>query len=341
MRATILKDVSLLCFSFVHGLFDSQSGFDVIRYFCDLLSERPIPRFTLPPDTTGIRMSDRLRVPEDCELESQKPPRAMFVTRKIGLLRAKGYFMLAKMLESLGLSEKITHRLVHLSRPWVDEVRRKAQKELESAAGSTVQLTNTDIIAALYLKMFYRPRPLSQKPVDVIGPLNYRSFLEPVEASTYYTHNSIICLRCQLSEQQVQTESIARVAEKIRRATLEYNRPTAIKRELRSIEDRVLAPAVPKIRGSLKWGVPCVAPWTSFDYASLDFSGASHRDRKPSVVFVHPDISLIGGSPSSPFLVTVKDGSGGYWLRAGNTTSGWEAFDHCTSLKTLFCAIDK
>ncbi|KAL5333189.1 hypothetical protein BJX70DRAFT_77379 [Aspergillus crustosus] len=354
LRATILRDASLLCFSFVHGLFDAESGFAVIRAFCGLLSGEVIAGFGLPPDVDGVRMSDLVSVPTPTPAPAPAPAdeggkspreveRGLFVTSRVGLLKARGSLFCTKLFEALGFTEKITHRLVHISSGWVDEVRRKAQKELESAARTT-QLSNLDIVTALHLKMFYRLRPPSRKPVDLISPLNYRAFLETPGLGTGagdFTHNSAIFMRCQLSELQVQRESIARVAEEIRKATLAYSNPVVIKRELRFIEDRVVAPAIPKGRGSLKWGVPVVTSWTTFDYKSLDFSGACHSERKPSVVFVNPDYSLIGGTLRNPFLVTVKDASGGYWLRAGNTASGWEEFEHCTSLKTLFCAIDK
>ncbi|KAL4879233.1 hypothetical protein BJY04DRAFT_194093 [Aspergillus karnatakaensis] len=336
MRATIFDDATLLCFSFVHGLFDGPSAFSVLRYFCDLLSGKAIPRLSLPPDATGSRMSDRVRAPEDCEWEVPET-RKMFVTTKFGHLRVKAETLFTKVIEKLGFSERTEHRLVHLSSAWVEEVRSKAQKELEG----TTSITHADVIAALYLKVFYKPRPVSRKPVDLISPMNYRSLREPVEGGTEYTHNSSVLVRCELSEQQVQTESIGQAAQKIRIATIEGERPSAIKQQLRFIEDQVVAPAVPKIRGSLKWGCPVVTSWTELDFSSLNFSGASHRDRNPSVVFVNPEISPMGGTARSPFLVTVGDGAGGYWLRAANTASGWEAFDHCTSLKTLFCAVDK
>ncbi|KAL4913347.1 hypothetical protein BDW62DRAFT_192834 [Aspergillus aurantiobrunneus] len=192
--------------------------------------------------------------------------------------------------------------------------------------------------------MVYTPKKASgDAPIDFMGPINYRTLLDPPAEGTYYAHNSIAVLRCALSERQVQTDSIARVAERLRLATIQYSQPAAVKQEVQAYEGKVLAPAAPTSvprRGAIKWCCPVVSPWTTFDYADLDFSGAiaNGQGRKASVMFVHPDVGLISGSLPSLLMVFLKDRSGGYWLRGLNTASGWEAFDQSVSLETLFHA---
>ncbi|KAL2814720.1 hypothetical protein BDW59DRAFT_167072 [Aspergillus cavernicola] len=148
-------------------------------------------------------------------------------------------------------------------------------------------------------------------------------------------HDLIVFLRCPLSERQVQRESNAKVAERIRLATIAYKYPAVVKCEVRFIENQVLAPSLPQLHGRAK-SFSLVSPWTTFNFAGLDFSGTSRQGRNPSVVFVNPDVNVNSGTLLSPLLVTLKDGSGGYWLRGGNTAAGWEDFDHCTSMEMLF-----
>jgi hypothetical protein len=94
------------------------------------------------------------------------------------------------------------------------------------------------------------------------------------------------------------------------------------------------------IRGSIQWGSAMVSPWTTFDYTSLDFSGAVpayDEGHVPSVVFVNANVSLMFASFPSPFAITVKNGAGGYWFRGANTKRGWEHFERLTSMDSLFC----
>ncbi|KAL4939790.1 hypothetical protein BDV06DRAFT_30157 [Aspergillus oleicola] len=334
LRATVLKDATLLCFSFVHSIFDGQSCFDVIQFFCDLLSGKDIPRFIFPPDVEG-RMSDLLQ--EGGDHQAVPSYRSILGTSRLRQIRFFGKVLVQKTRETIGLSEKLTYRLIHVPSTWVDDVRAKAQKELEGN-GSSVKLTRNDIIAALYMKMLYSPKRARKDPVDFIGPVNYRGLLKPRDEGTYYPHNSIIFLRCMLSECQVTTSSIAQVAEKIRLSTMQYQDRAVIRNELRRIENKVVPPAIMEPRGNVQRSIPLLSSWTTFNHADLDFSGASCQGRKASVVFVNPDVSLIGATLPSLFLVSLKDFDKGYWLRGSNTPAGWEDFEHCTTLKTLLRA---
>ncbi|KAL2838525.1 hypothetical protein BJY01DRAFT_258003 [Aspergillus pseudoustus] len=343
LRVTTLNDATLLWFSVCHGLCDGAGAYDIVRYFSDLLSNRPIPKFVLPPDATGGRMSDLVQdnrekqAAETLVRETLNPE--TFVSSHLTALKFNWKFTMDMLLSSLGLAPKLTDRLVYLPGPWVDEVRARAQKELQCSSSEFqgLQLTRNDIIAGLYLKLVYGARRTSNKPVDYIGPINYRGLLEALEPDTYYAHNSVILLLCLFSEHELQTHSIAIVAARIRLATMQYRQPAVIKHELRLLEDKALAPAMRDIRGSIKWGSAMVSPWTTFDYMSLDFSGAARKGQRPSVVFVNANVSLNFASFPSPFAITVKDGAGGYWFRGANTRSGWEDFELLTSMDSLFC----
>ncbi|KAL2821322.1 hypothetical protein BDW59DRAFT_164205 [Aspergillus cavernicola] len=342
LRVTILDNGTLLGFGFSHSLCDGQSGYDIINYFCKLLSGQQIPKSVLPPDALGARISDLVRE-ETTEPIPAQPEEGGFVTNHLRALKFHGIYLLMRVKELLGLAPKLTHKLVHLPGAWVDELRMRAQKELEGSSdysGSAIQLTRNDLITALYLKMVYGAKKpsTSNSPVDFIGPINYRGLLQPPEDGTFYPHNSIIFLICQLSERELQTHSIAAIAARIRLSTIQYRHPEVIKRQIRLLEDKVLAPAMQDLRGGVKWGTAMVSPWTTFNYLSLDFSGASREGRKASVVFVTPNTPLSLGVLPSPFTITLKDGAGGYWLRGANTQRGWEAFDRITMMDSLFAS---
>ncbi|KAL2785409.1 hypothetical protein BJX66DRAFT_314921 [Aspergillus keveii] len=338
LRVTTLNDATLLCFSFTHALCDGQSAYNVISYFSDLLSDKPVPKFVLPPDATGTRISDLVRKVSTEPLPTQ-PEQDIFVTNRLTVLKFQAKYLLLRLSELLGLSPLLTHRTVHLPGTWVDDVRSRAQKELESSGEYLgMHLTRNDIITALYLKLVYCAKKPTDDPVDYIGPINYRSLLEPSEPDTYYPHNSITFLLCQFSERELQTESITRVAARLRMATIRYRHPASIKREISRFEEKLVAPAMQDSRGGVKWGVPMVSPWTTFEYTGLDFSGASREKRKPNVVFVNPSVPLTLGRLPSPIALNLKDGAGGYWLRGANTRVGWEAFEKLIEMDSLFCS---
>ncbi|KAL2807892.1 hypothetical protein BJX63DRAFT_425016 [Aspergillus granulosus] len=338
LRVTTLNDATLLCFSFSHGLCDGQSAYDIIRYFCDLLSDKPIPKFTFPPDATGKRISDLIQEVTTEPLSAQLE-RDIFVSNPLAAVKFFARYLPFILAETLRLSPKLTHRTIYLPGTWVDSVRARAQKELEVRGEYLgLQLTKNDLIAALYLKLVYGAKKpnYSNNPVDYIGPINYRPLLKPSGLDTYYTHNSITCLLCQFSEHELRTESITKIAARIRLATIQYRHPASIKREISRFEDKVLAPAMQDSHASVKWGLPMVSPWTTFNYTALDFSGASRQGRKPSIVFANPSVPLALGTLLSPFAINLKDGAGGYWLRGANTQHGWEVFEQLTSMDNLF-----
>ncbi|KAL4973304.1 hypothetical protein BDW66DRAFT_153973 [Aspergillus desertorum] len=343
VRVTSLDDATLLGFRFVHSLCDGQSAYEIIKYFCELLSGRPIPGFSLPPDTLGARISDLVQQGTKESSAPSQLERSIFVTSKLRALQLHGRYLLLRVQELLSLSPKLTYRLIYLPGAWVDQLHRRAQKELDREYSSNhpdskIQLTRNDIITAFYLKTVYGKRIAhnSDSPVDYVGPINYRGFIEPPAAGTYHIHNSIILFPCRLSEGGLQTHSITAIAARIRLATIQYRQPAAIKHEIRLFEDKVLAPAMQDLRGGTKWGTAMVSPWTTFDFTSLDFSGASRQGRKASVVFVNPNVPLVFGDYPSPMGITLKDGKGGYWLRGANTQRGWESFNHRARMNSLF-----
>lgn len=77
-----------------------------------------------------------------------------------------------------------------------------------------------------------------------------------------------------------------------------------------------------------------------YDYASLDFSGASLKAKHGSVIFVNPAVMISLNIAMGPAIITVKNGSGGYWIRASNSTIGWEHFKASGTDENLFPSND-
>lgn len=79
--------------------------------------------------------------------------------------------------------------------------------------------------------------------------------------------------------------------------------------------------------------LPFVSSWTTFGYNGLDFSAAVVGGRKNGegkgggkVVFTQPRVALTlpWGIMVDPLSVVLKDGLGGYWIRANLSKRGWK-----------------
>jgi hypothetical protein len=236
-----------------------------------------------------------------------------------------------------GFLAELAAKFIYIPGAWVDELRVKSQAELKDRSPE-IQLTRNDVIAAWYLKSVYSPQPvtMSPDPVDYFGIINLRRFIEPPKSGTHYIRCSIGALRCFFSVQQLKKESVAEIARNIRLATLQYTSPESVRQGLRFSEDHASKSLTLALRGTISLGVAVVSHWTTFDYAGLDFSGASLNGKKASVIFVNPMIVNNWHLTIAPVAIVTKNGSGGYWMRATNTTTGWERFGQSNSMESLF-----
>ncbi|KAL2867392.1 uncharacterized protein BJX67DRAFT_381103 [Aspergillus lucknowensis] len=97
----------------------------------------------------------------------------------------------------------------------------RGQKELESSSEySGVQFDEQRHHCCAVLEAGVHAKGGSNGRVDFVGPINGRGLPDLPEPSTYFTHNSIISLRYELSERDAQTGPIAKVAETIWFATI-------------------------------------------------------------------------------------------------------------------------
>ncbi|EKV05791.1 Chloramphenicol acetyltransferase-like domain [Penicillium digitatum] len=341
LRVTLLEDATLLCFGIAHHICDGHDCWEVVKAFCDLLSNQPIPVFALPPDAGNVRMSDLMKANDECT-----DPEPNFHYQRHAQNYISGIFNLAMTVSGVlrtilamkfGFLEDLTTKFLYVPGAWVDELRTKSQGELKDCAPE-IQLTRNDVIAAWYLKSVYSSQPTatSPNPVDYFGIINFRRFLEPPKAGTYYIRCSVGALRCKFSVQRLKEESVAEIARDIRLTTLQYTSHGSVHQNLRFSEDHTTKTLTLALRGTGNLGFAVVSHWTTFDYASLDFSGASVDRRKPSVLFVNPMIVNTWNLTIAPVAVVTKNGSGGYWIRATNTPTGWERFSQSHSMESLF-----
>ncbi|KGO68258.1 hypothetical protein PITC_046820 [Penicillium italicum] len=341
LRATLLRDATLLCFGIAHHICDGNDCWEVVKAFCDLLSDRPIPSFALPPDAGDVRMSDLMKVKNECtETESNFQYQAHAENYASGIFKiamTMWHVLLTIIAMKFGFLEDLTTKFIYIPGAWVEELRARSQAELKDCS-SEIQLTRNDVIAAWYLKSVYSPQPTatSPNPVDYFGIINFRRFLEPPKAGTYYIRCSVGAFRCKFSAQQLKEESVAEIARNIRLTTLEYTSTESVHQGLRFSEDHVSKTLTLALRGTGNLGFAVVSHWTTFDYASLDFSGASLNHQTASVIFVNPMIVNTWNLTIAPVAVVTKNGSGGYWIRATNTPTGWERFSQSNSTESLF-----
>jgi len=128
------------------------------------------------------------------------------------------------------------------------------------------------------------------------------------------------------SLQEFQNSTLANLAMAIRTSILCNRQPQIIKANVEFQEQHIadsFAPTPSRL--------PYVTSWTAFEHNGMDFSAAlvgGRRDgaEEGKVVFTQPK----AGFPFGIILdeaVVLKDGSGGYWIRATLSQTGWKGHD--------------
>ncbi|GKZ18407.1 hypothetical protein AbraIFM66951_000965 [Aspergillus brasiliensis] len=298
IRVTLLQDATLLCFGISHHLADGTAAYDVIRAYCDLLAGRPIPSLLLPPDARGQRMSDRVI------LNDQQEPSLPSITYAEHLANfTVGFWWIlllivrvvwSLLLRKLCVEETLEERFIYLPHDWVGTMRKRALDTLAIMLVSPQPLwddqpTRNNIINAWFLKTVYCALPRSTATMYFYGPLSYRPVIEPPPQGTYWIHNSVGLMQQELSVAQIQDESVALLAGRLRLATLRYTSPASIKSFLRMCEDYASQQMLPSVPSLGRMPMVMVTTWTGFDFSCLDFSGAACTSTKSvRVLFVNP-----------------------------------------------------
>ncbi|KAF8988278.1 hypothetical protein BDQ17DRAFT_1433432 [Cyathus striatus] len=343
LRVTTLDDATLLGFRFAHHLFDGQACYDVIKAYCDIISGNPIPKLVPPPDIT-TRLSEYVHGKDDLPLSvsTNHPhlhPRANFKLGIVRLSRYIGGILVKTVLAKVGLSEGEDERMVHVPEDFVLQLREECQRELDEATktgdlaeGYGLELTKNDVITAWFLKGVYAGYQRSEtKAVDLLCSLNYRSFLDPLPEGELYLHNSFYGIRTHYpSVNYLQAASIARIALDIRLTCIRNKQPSVVKSALRFWEQHAksfVSPSPPDRSLGISF-VPIVSHWTTFEYNKLDFCGALKAGSESGkVVYTQPAVAYVLNLTIKPTIIVLKDGKGGYWIRATLLSKGWKGHE--------------
>lgn len=159
---------------------------------------------------------------------------------------------------------------------------------------------------------------------------SYRFALPPPEPEEVYLKNTYYEVRIHWpSLSTFQTSSLASQAFTIRSAILLSKQPEIIKSNLEFQEQHITEFVAPGGKDMRLAFLPFVSSWTTFEYNGLDFSMAlkSHKkldEKEGRVIFTLPRVALPLGIMVDPLAIVLKDGEGGYWLRANLSKQGWE-----------------
>jgi hypothetical protein len=165
LRVTILRDATLLGFRVPHHFSDGQSIYDIIKGYCDLVSDRPIPTVTLPPAITTplsacVQGEDSLPASVSSESAPFVDAAENFAIGTIAVVKYVWNWLSRDIAAKLGFGDKTEERYIHLPGKLVQQWRNDCQKELEQLAkdgalteGAGIELTKNDVIAAWFLKV--------------------------------------------------------------------------------------------------------------------------------------------------------------------------------------------
>lgn len=168
LRVTVLKDATLLGFRVAHHFCDGEGLYDIIKAYCDIIWDRPIPDLILPPDTK-VPLSSLVQgkdsLPENVDEDIRLPhPSKNFAFGFRSLLLVIGYIFLRLFAGWLGILPSSEWKYIHLPKGIVEGWRDECQKELDEDAskgrlreGAGVELTKNDVITAWFLKVILNP----------------------------------------------------------------------------------------------------------------------------------------------------------------------------------------
>ena len=139
--------------------------FNIVKAYSDLVCNRSIPKFVLPPDivtplSTLVEGEDTLPIGVSMENVRFVDPAENFALGNLHLAWHIGYLAVQAIGQLIGLVERTEERYIHLPGQLVQRWRDDCQKELEGLAkseelldGAGIELTKNDVITAWYLKV--------------------------------------------------------------------------------------------------------------------------------------------------------------------------------------------
>ncbi|TFK37075.1 hypothetical protein BDQ12DRAFT_685767 [Crucibulum laeve] len=338
LRVTVMNDATLLGFRIPHHFADGKSTFDIVQAYCDTVAGKTIPTITLPPDipmSALVHGEDTL--PKSvAEHAPNVHPEDNFSLGLIGYLKFVGSTLYKVIAPKVGLEEQGLEQFVHLPATYVLQLQARCQAELDEATkngdlreGAGLQLTKNDIITAWLLRRAYANVPPDSGPFNLMYSFNYRQATARPAAGTTYLHNSFYNIWANFSSLSVfKSLPFSCVALEIRLCCVRNKQPSAVRSSLEFWETHRAAFIAPGKRPYRMDTLPVISPWTTFGYNDLDFSSALAAGEKGSgkVVFTVPNAMLMRIT-LKPFFLILKDGKGGYWIRANLRRSWWKDAD--------------
>ena len=324
IRATFLQDATLLNFTMPHSVVDAHSLFDVVCAFCALLKNDPIHKIQLPPDVRGIQMSRLVRddvqgekqpIDSDCQA-SYNDHRQTWRPNLYSITKVCGNNFKTEFLTSkLGFS-KMQDTLICIPQKWLDTARKECMRERdldESLGNITTQLSKNDTMIAWFLKLLFGHES-QRESIDLLCPLDIHAFTKQEESEAPYLHNDFSTPRCHFTAAELKKNPNHWIANRVRNTLLSYRNAASARDYWRFLEDSASKIKMPNSTGQSVY----VTSWAAFDFANLDFSGATaHGDSmsRPPVLFLCPKVSGRLLSVVDGFFVSWKDANGDFWIR--------------------------
>jgi hypothetical protein len=347
IRVTVLKDATLLGFRVHHYLCDGASRGQAIKAYRDIIAGKQIATSILLPDTPLSKLLQKeVMSPLPSGIRTEDTP-YLYPNEKyqlgvrpwIHFLGHATYRTVGAKLGIYGMKSKV--RFIHLPGPTIEHWRSECQNDLRKAKVDVPTLSKLDIVLAWFLKvrclqakhriysLTFVQTSMSHVPPDNSSlvfrcSFSYRFALRTPGPSEVYLNNSIYEMMVHWDSLQVfQDSSLGSLAMVIRRSVLCNKQPEIIKANVEFHEEHFadfVAPTPSRL--------PIVTSWTAFEHNGLDFSAALIGGQEGStgegkVVFTQPKVEFpLGIILDGAFVL--KDGSGGYWILANLSQTGWK-----------------
>ncbi|PMD31654.1 hypothetical protein L207DRAFT_190766 [Hyaloscypha variabilis F] len=340
VRVTCLNDATLLGFRVPHHFCDGESVYHVIKAFRDIVAGQKIKTLINCPDVDqplSLLLGKETKFPiHEFELDDAPylHPRGKLLAGIGPWVHYVGYAISRMIGAKIGITQKSEEKLIHLPGALVEHWRTECQKELEQTIDQTIMriptLSKLDIITAWFLHTSLSRVPGDNGSLDLMYNFSYRFALPSSAPNEVYLKNTYYELRIHWpSLSSFQTATLASLALRIRTSVLLSKQPEIIKSNLEFQEQHITELVAPGGKDMRLGFLPFLSSWAAFEYNALDFSMGLKGGRKLGgdegrVVFTLPRVALPLGIMVDPLAVVLKDGEGGYWLRANLSKMGWE-----------------
>lgn len=166
--------------------------------------------------------------------------------------------------------------LICIPQKWLDTARKECMRERdldESLGNVTTQLSKNDTMIAWFLKPLYGDESRSES-IDLFCPLDNHGFTKQEETEAPYLHNDSSTLRCHFTATELKKSPNHWIANRARNSLLSCKNTASVRDYWRFLEDSASKIEMPNSAGQSVY----MTSWAAFDFAKLDFSGATAHD---------------------------------------------------------------